>query len=341
MSQDDLDFSSDTSAPAHPAVLDALARANHAMAASYGSDPLTAELQSLICEIFETDAAIFPVVSGTASNALALSLLANPMESILCHDEAHIARDERGAPEFFSAGAKLSLLAGSDGKIAPETLETACATINRAFVHETPPAALSLTNLTECGTAYTPDEIRTLCDIAKRHDLATHLDGARLANALAHTGASPADMTWRAGIDVLSLGLTKTGAMSCEIICLFGDLRDRLDELRARAKRAGHMPPKMRFISAQGLALLSDGLWLELARNANDVAQALAGTLVASGEAQIQYPVEGNEVFARLSDDLLGKLQAKGLKAYPWPGGATRFVCNWSLRAATFDRIKL
>ena len=326
---DSLDFSSDTSAHAHPSVLEALAKANSGMAGSYGGDDLTEALRQRVCEVFETDVEILPLVSGTAANALSLSLLCGPTESILCHEDAHIACDERGAPEFFTHGGKLELLSGEHSRIDANTLEARCARIDRSFLHATPPAALSLTNLTETGTVYSASDISALCAIAKTADLSTHLDGARLGNALAYTGASPAEMTWKAGVDILSFGLTKTGAMGCEIICLFGDVRRRIEELRIRAKRAGHLPPKMRYLSAQGLALLDNGLWLELAGRANSHAKHLSESLILAHDAHLAAPVEGNEVFAYIPEALESALRSRGLKAYAWHNGAIRFVCNW------------
>lgn len=325
-----MDFSSDTSAPAHPSVLEAVLSANSGMAASYGGDALTAQLRGRLAEIFETDLAILPVVSGTAANALGLSLLCRPDEAIACHEEAHIERDERGAPEFYTGGGKLHLMRGEHGRIQPDDLSALCKTINRSFVHETPVAALSLTNLTECGATYTASETGELAGIAKEAGLHVHLDGARFANALVSTDASPAEMSWKAGVDVLSLGLTKGGAIGCEIICLFGDMAARHMELLARAKRAGHLPPKMRFMSAQGLSMLKDDLWLTLARHANEAASKLAEALTSVSGVCLAHPVDGNEVFAHLPEQLQKRLFDAGLKAYPWVDGSVRLVCHWN-----------
>lgn len=326
-----MDFSSDTAARAHPSVLDALADANKGSAPSYGADESTERLRSRLKAVFETDDVdVWPVASGTAANALALACLCPPTGAVLCHQEAHIERDERGAPEFFTGGAKLHLLPGAAGRIDISALDAALARIDRDFVHETPAHVLSLTNLTECGTLYTPEMLADLAGRARAAGLGVHLDGARLANALARSGASPADMSWRAGVDALSLGLTKTGAMGCELIVLFGAAREHYGELLARAKRAGHMPAKLRFLSAQALALLEGELWLELAGTANARARALADALDQHVGTQLAYPVDGNEVFARLSPDLADALQQAGARFYPWPGGLHRFVCAWS-----------
>ena len=326
-----MDFSSDTSAPAHPAVLSALAEANSGTAASYGEDALCEKLRLLLARALETENFDFWIcASGTAANALALSLICSATGAILCHEEAHIERDERGAPEFFTGGGKLRLLPGSRGKISRRALIEALAQNNPAFVHETPIEALSMTNLTECGTAYDVAKIEDYAARAKASGLAVHLDGARLANALISTGASPAEMSWKAGIDILTLGLTKTGAMGCEIIILFGQMRRHFASLRARAKRSGHMPPKMRFLAAQALALLQADLWLQLAQRANQQAGRLANTLCAHPDVRLAYPTDGNEVFAVLPDNLRTRFLEAGIKFYPWPGGSWRFVCSWA-----------
>ncbi len=326
-----MDFSSDTSAPAHPAVIEAIMRANQGMAGSYGNDEITAKLRNELARVLETDDFDFwMVASGTASNALALSVLCPPTGSILCHEEAHIERDERGASEFFTGGGKLSLLPGDGAKIDAPALEEALDNIDEAFVHETPAKVLSLTNLTESGCAYYPGEIAHFVEMAKAKGLAVHLDGARLANALVTCGATPAEMTWKAGVDVVCLGLTKAGAIGCELIILFGEARAKFDKLKARAKRAGHMPPKMRFLAAQAEAMLTEGLWLELARQSNEAAGALAEGFVRSG-GELVHPVEGNEVFVRLPEPVIKALEAAKAKFYPWPGDCYRFVCNWTM----------
>jgi len=325
-----MDFSSDTSAPAHPAVLEAMSRINVGNMSSYGADEVTARVRSLLAQTLETeDFDFWMCSSGTASNALALSVMCPPTGAVLCHAGAHIAVDERGAPEFFTGGGKLHLLRGPRGQIAERDLTEALARINHDFVHETPAHVLSLTNLTENGCAYSADQIAHYAGLARARDLLVHLDGARLANALVSTGASAADMTWKAGVDVLCLGLTKTGAMGCEIIVLFGAQRAKFADLKARAKRAGHMPPKMRYLAAQAEALLGDGLWLDLAKNANAMALTLAEGLEAAG-GELAFPVEGNEVFALLDDQQVHSLREAGAVFYPWPGGSQRFVTSWA-----------
>jgi len=336
-----MDFSSDTAAPAHPKVLEAIADANSGSAASYGNDAITGRLRSLLGDIFETDDFEFWLcASGTASNALALSVMCSPIGAIACHHEAHIERDERGAPEFFTGGAKLRLLPGPAGQIDETALRHALATNAPDFVHETPLETLSLTNLTECGTAYSVAQIEHYVALAKAEGLNAHLDGARLSNALASTGASPAEMSWKAGIDVLTLGLTKTGAIGCEIILLFGKMREKFGALQARAKRSGHMPPKMRFLAAQAEAMLSDNLWLSLAGQANQKATRLANMLCAQPGVSLAYPTQGNEVFAVLTPGIETLIQKTGVKCYPWPGGSHRFVCSWATPERELDSMQ-
>lgn len=336
-----MNFASDTTAPAHPKVIEAIASVNEGTAASYGADAITARVRALLTEVFETeDFEFWMCASGTASNALALSVMCSSVGAIACHEEAHIERDERGAPEFFTGGAKLRLLSGPGAKIDEDTLRLALAHNDPSFVHETPLETLSLTNLTECGTAYSADIVSHYTALAKSTGLNVHLDGARLANALVSTGASPAQMTWQAGIDVLTLGLTKTGAIGCEIIILFGEMRQHFDVLKARAKRSGHMPPKMRFLAAQAVAMLSDGLWLDLAANANQKANQLADLLCAHRGVSLAYPTDGNEVFANLPEPIEAAIKAGGVSCYPWPGGSYRFVTHWATPDRDLDAIR-
>ena len=336
-----MDFSSDTSAPAHPSVIAALTAANTGNQPSYGEDAITARVRAQLASVLETDDFdLWMCASGTASNALALSVMCPPTGAILCHAGAHIAVDERGAPEFFTGGGKLQLLSGLGGKIAEPELTAALSRINHDFVHETPAHVLSLTNLTENGTAYTPAEISHFASLAHAGGLTVHLDAARLANALVATGANPADMTWRAGVDVLTFGLTKTGAIGCELIILFGPMRAQFANLKARAKRSGHMPPKMRFLAAQAEAMLSDGLWLALAARANQQARGLAEALCAHDEIELAWPVDGNEVFVNMPGALATRLQSQDVRFYSWPDGTWRFVTSWATSDADIAQLR-
>ncbi|MEO0548783.1 MAG: beta-eliminating lyase-related protein [Pseudomonadota bacterium] len=302
---------------------------------------MTEAVRQRLIEVFETDDFEFWIcASGTASNALALSCFCPPTGAILCHADAHIAVDERGAPEFFTGGGKLQLLPGASGKIAEPGLRDALTRINPEFVHETPAHVLSLTNLTESGCAYTASEITHYAALAHHNDLVVHLDGARLANALVSTDARPAEMTWQAGVDVLTFGLTKTGAIGCEIILLFGKARQAFADLQARAKRSGHMPPKMRFLAAQALALLEHGLWLDLAASANQSARQVSNILCTAPGVSLTQPVDGNEVFAALPPELVSQLTAAGAKFYPWPDGSYRLVCSWATSETELEALR-
>jgi threonine aldolase len=333
-----MNFSSDTAAPAYPAILDAMLDASRGPAPSYGADPWTATARTALREVFEADLDVWLVSSGTAANALALATMCPPHGAILCHAEAHIERDERGAPEFFTGGGKLSLLSGDHARIELQGLRARLAVNRPDFVHETPAHVLSLSNLTESGAAYAPREVAERAALARSAGLAVHLDGARLANALVSTGSTPADMTWRAGVDVVTFGATKNGALGCEAIILFGAMRERFGDLTARAKRAGHMPPKMRFLGAQMAAYLKDGLWLTLARRANASATHLASVLTGAG-ARLAHPVDGNEVFAFLAPADEARLKAAGAAFYPWIDGSCRFVCSWATERAEIEAL--
>ena len=324
-----MNFLSDTTAPAHPRLLDALAAANRDFAPSYGADALSQRVEKRLKEIFETDLKVLFAVSGTASNALALSVLCPPHGVILCHDEAHIQRDERGAPEFYTGGAKLLPLRGDHAKISMPELERALAEIPEGFVHTSPVRALSLSNLTESGTAYTPAQIAERAGRVHERPAFVHMDGARFSNALVSLGCTPAEMTWKSGVDALCFGATKNAAMGAEAVILFPSVMDRFEELQARQKRGGHMAPKMRYLAAQFDAWLEGDLWLDLARGANARARRLAEGLAALPGVQVLHDVDGNEVFAALPEAIAERMRAAGGGFYQWPDGSCRFVTSW------------
>jgi threonine aldolase len=265
-------------------------------------------------ELFEREVAVFLVPTGTAANALAIAHLSPPWGAVICHAESHIATDECGAPEFFGGGLKLIELAGVAAKIAPDALEALLARGRRA-PHSVVPAVLSLSQSTEAGTVYQPGEIRRLADIAHAHGLSVHIDGARFANALVRLGATPAEVTWKAGVDVLSFGATKAGALAAEAVVFFDP--QRAANMGERRKRGGHLVSKHRFLAAQFEAYLCDGLWLDLARHANDAAAALAAQLSAAGLDAV-WPVQANEVFVALPKHADERLRAAGATYYPW-----------------------
>lgn len=311
-----MNFLSDNGYGALPEIVAALSSAAQGTAVSYGGDCLTARVEAELCAIFERPLKAYPVISGTAANALALATLCPPHGAVFCHAEAHIAVDECAAPEFFSHGAKLVGIEGRDGKITPSGLTGALSRFNKGFVHHPQPAVLSLTQSTELGTVYSPAEIAALTAIAREHGMKVHMDGARFANALASLGGSPAASTWKAGVDVLSFGATKNGALGAEAVIFFdpGEVRD----FEFRRKKSGHLISKMRFVSAQLEAYLENDLWLTSARKANRLAQDLVNGLAGRGGIEVLHPVEANEVFLRLPADFCEKLRAGGALFYNW-----------------------
>jgi threonine aldolase len=331
-------FASDNAAPVPPQILAALARANDGYAMGYGNDPLTARVQARIRDLFEApEAAVHLVSTGTAANALALSLLCPPWGAVFCEAEAHVMQDECGAPEFYTGGAKLVGVPGDHGRIAPAALAQALARTGASGVHGVQRGALSLTNVTEAGTVYDPDAIAALTALARARGLPCHLDGARLANALVTTGATPAEMTWKAGIDAVSFGGTKNGLMGVEAVVIFDTARAW--EFELRRKRAGHLASKMRYLAAQIDGWLDDGLWLALARQANAMAARLAAGLPAG--VTLLHPPEANILFARWPAGTHDRLRAAGAVYYPWtaPAGqeAARLVTSWSTTRADVD----
>jgi threonine aldolase len=309
-----MNFASDNAAGIAPEILDAIVRANHGHALAYGDDAITARLQHRLCELFEREVAAFLVPTGTAANALALAQLSPPWGAVLCHQAAHIAVDECGAPEFFGGGLKLVELAGEAGKIAPEALRRVLAREWRS-PHQVAPAVLSLSQATESGTVYRLDEIGALAEIAHAHGLAVHVDGARFGNALARMNASPAQATWKAGIDALSFGATKGGGLAAEAVIFFDP--SRAAQMAERRKRAGHLVSKHRFLAAQLEAFCAGDLWLHLAHHANAMADRLAAGFAALGIKPI-WPVEANEAFVPLPAAIDARLKAAGAVYYPW-----------------------
>jgi threonine aldolase len=308
-----MNFASDNTAGIAPKILDAMVRASEGFALGYGNDETTKRVERRLAELFEHEAAVFLVPTGTAANAIALAQLAPPWGAVFCHAESHIVTDEAGAPEFFGGGLKLVELAGEGGRIAPDTLRAALSRYVGHRPHEILPSALSLTQPTEAGTIYRPEEIARLADIAHERGLAVHMDGARFANALVRLGVTPAELTWKAGVDVLSFGATKGGAMAAEAIIFF-DPR-RATEMPERRKRGGHLLSKHRFVAAQMDAFLAGDHWLDLARHANGLADRLASRLAAAG-VQPVWPVDANLVFVVLPKVADARLRAAGASYY-------------------------
>jgi threonine aldolase len=334
---DVINLASDNVAGAAPQILAAIARAGDGRARSYGHDDVTRRLETRLSEVFERRVAAFPVATGTAANALALATFTPPYGAVLCHREAHIAVDECGAPEFYTHGAKLILADGDHGKLTPATLAAAFPDGWRGDVHRSQPAMLSLSQATESGTAYSPAEVAALTDAARHHGLAVHMDGSRFANALVGQGCSPAELTWKAGIDVLSFGGTKNGCVMAEAVVFFDPVKAA--DFALRRKRAGHLLSKMRFVSAQLEAYLANDLWLGLAANANARARQLAEGLQALPGVVLEHPVEANEVFVRLPAALAAGLQREGVVAAHWEGEVWRFVGAFDTTAETIETV--
>lgn len=311
-----MNFCSDNTAGAHPKILAALSAANGGNAMPYGNDDLTRAVEKKIAAVFERDCAVFLVATGTSANALALAALTPGYGAVFCHPDSHINMDECGAPEFFTGGAKLIGIAGAHGRIAAADLARAIDGAGIGVVHHVQPAAVSITQASEAGTVYRPADIKALAEVAHRHGLALHMDGARFANALVHLGCTPAEMTWKVGVDALSFGASKNGALAAEAIVFFDPARAA--SLGFRRKRAGHLWSKMRFLAAQFDAYLADDLWLANARHANQQAAALAQGLAGIRGAKIEHPVEANEIFVSLPEPVVQGLEADGFMFYRW-----------------------
>jgi threonine aldolase len=325
-------FFSDNAAAACPQVLQALADANR-LDTAYDGDEWSQKLDGAFSDLFGKDVRALWVTTGTAANCLALSTICPPHGSILCHEFAHIEQDEAGAPGFFTGGAKLTLLQGGGAKVTPDAVEEACARI-RPDVHQVQPAALSITNATEYGLSYRPDEVAALGEVAKRRGLGFHMDGARFANAIAFTRDEPANITWRAGVDVLSFGFVKNGGMNAEALIFFNP--DQAEAVPRLRKRSGHLLSKGRYLAAQLLAMLEGDLWLANARAANAAAAALAD---AAGSERLVYPVEANELFVRMTADEAATLRAQGFDFYDWAPGEVRLVTSWDQDMAAVERL--
>ncbi|BCA60105.1 threonine aldolase family protein [Sphingomonas sp. HMP6] len=315
-------FFSDNAAPVHPAVLAALGDAN-VLDTAYDGDGWSKQLDARFSELFQTEVRALWVPSGTAANCLALAAMCPPHGAIVCHRDAHIQNDEGGAPEFYTHGAKLLLAEGAGAKLTPATI-AAVLDATRNDVHQVQPHAISITNATEYGLVYTPDDVAAIGHLAKQRGLGLHMDGARFANAVAHLDCAPADVTWRGGVDALSFGFVKNGGMSAEALIFFKP------ELAAatlyRRKRAGLLLSKGRYLAAQLLAMLEGDLWLDLGRNAN----AGAALLAQAAGSRLVNPVEANEVFLRVTAAEAAQLRALGFDFYDWGPGEARLVISWN-----------
>lgn len=334
-----MNFCSDNVAGACPEIIDHLHKVNEGPAMPYGADEVTARVQTKLSDIFEREVTVYPVATGTAANALALSTFTPPYGSVLCHKDSHINVDECGAPEFFGNGSKLIPFEGEGSKLSPADLNAYLAQGWKGDVHHAQPSAISITQSTETGTLYGLEEIASLSDVAKANGTALHMDGARFANALVGLGCSPAEMTWKSGVDVLSFGATKNGALGAEAVIFFDP--NKAGDFIFRRKRAGHLFSKMRFLSAQIEAYLAGDLWLKNARNANDTAQILWEGLAKVPGIRFLHPVEANELFVFIPEAAARRLREQGFAFYDWPFAGKdcrRLVTAWNTRKEDVDR---
>jgi threonine aldolase len=335
-----VNFRSDNETPVAPAIWAALEEANRGTAWAYAEDHYSVMLDEAFSELFETETTVLPLSSGTVANSIALACVTPPWGTVFCHDGAHISSDESGAPEFFGNGLRLVQVEGAGGRIDPADLEPAILATEGHGIHSYVPSALSLTQSTECGTVYGTDVLRALYQTALDRGMSTHMDGARFGNAVASLGCSPADTSWRAGVQLMSFGASKNGCMAAEALLIFGrpELVETAERLR---KRSGHLLSKMRYVSAQLLAYIKDGLWLELAAHANRQAACFAEAVEAHPTARLEFPVHANEVFVCWPAEDFARLESTGVQFLMWPGrdDLARFVFGHSTTTEDTDTL--
>jgi threonine aldolase len=332
-----IDYRSDNTGRAAPEILDALVRANSGTALGYGADPWTTRLQERFSELFETAVRVFPVATGTAANALSLAAISPPWGIVYCSEAAHINTSEANAAGFFGGGLKLAPVAGEHGKIDPAALRATLAAIQPGAIHRGQPAAVNLTQASDLGAVYSPGEIAAIAEAAKAHGLRVHMDGARFANAVARLGCTPAEASWRAGVDILSFGATKNGGALCDAIVVF---RPELEAgLAVQLRRAGQVWSKMRFAAAQLLAYVEDGLWLRLAAASNAAAARIAAALAGLPAVRLAAPVEANEIFLELPAAVLDALETDGFQFYRRSATLGRFVCRFDITESEIEAL--
>jgi threonine aldolase len=328
-------FTSDNQSPICPDAWAGLIAANSVgHVSSYGDDHWTARASDLLREIFETDCEVFFCLTGTAANALTIAHLCQSYNSVICHEAAHVETDECGAPEFFANGAKLLLSGGPGGKLAPAGVESIVT--KRTDIHYPRPRVLSLTQATELGTVYSPQEIQALYVAAKANGLRVHMDGARFANAVASLGVKPAELTWRVGIDVLCLGGTKNGLPMGEAVLFFN--RDIAHDFEYRCKQSGQLASKMRYIAAPWMHVLESGAWLRNAQHANQMAQLLAARLRELPNIEVVHPVQANSVFVRMPEPWIKAMRDRHWSFYTFIGNSARLMTSWDSKPQDIER---
>jgi threonine aldolase len=331
MAQNIIDFRSDNTGAAAPQMIEAIAAANTGTAAGYGADEWTAALQTRFSDLFETKVRVFPVATGTAANALALASICPPFGAVYCSPNAHIDTSECNATGFFGGGTKLMHVPGQHGKVDPSALSDVLAGAGVGLTHKSQPAALNLVQATDLGAVYRLDEIGALSAVARAHGLKVHMDGARFANAVARLGRSPAEVTWKSGIDILSFGVTKNGGILADAIVVFTP--DVATHLAFHLRRAGQVWSKMRFAAAQLIRYVDGDLWLDLARKSNAAAARVAQELSAAG-IRLLAPVEANEIFAEMAPEAMDVLEKHGIRFFRRGPRLARFVCRWDTNDA-------
>ena len=332
-----IDFRSDNAGRAAPELIAALTAANTGTALGYGMDPMTAELQVRFAELFEKPVRVFPVPTGTAANALSLASVCPPFGAVYCSADAHINTSECNATGFFSSGAKMVTLPGRNGKIGADAVEAAIAAAGVGLAHKSQPAAVNLVQATDLGAVYSLDEVAAIGQVARAHGLKVHMDGARFANAVARLGCTPAQATWKAGVDILSFGVTKNGGLLGDAIVAFTP--EAATQMQFHLRRAGMVWSKMRFASAQILAYVEDGLWLRLAGQANHAAARIAEGIRRLPGVGLKAPVEANELFVEMSPAALTGVADDGILFYRRGPGLGRFVCRWDSSDSEIDAL--
>jgi threonine aldolase len=331
---DRFEFASDNTAAISPDAWAALVEANNDGVPSYGEDHWTNRVCDRVREIFETDCDVYVIFNGTAANSLALAQLCRSFNSVICHENAHIHTDECGGPEFFSGGAKLLTTPGTNGKL--ELAEVEAAIARQPELHAPKPRVISVTQSTELGTVYTAGELEKISAFARKRSLLIHMDGARFANAVASLGCAPKEITWRVGVDVLCFGGTKNGTAAGELVIFFN--RDLAQDFDYRAKQAGQLGSKMRFLSAPWAGLLADGAWLRNAKHANDCARILADRLRETAKLEPAFPREASAVFLRLGERIVQQLHARGWHFYKFiEPDVYRLMCSWATKQSDID----
>jgi threonine aldolase len=322
-----IDFRSDNTGAAAPQIIEAIAAANTGTAAGYGGDEWTTALQQRFSDLFETRVRVFPVATGTAANALALAAICPPFSAVYCSALAHIETSENNAAGFFGSGTKLIHVGGPHGKVDASALQEVLASAGVGQTHKSQPAAVNLTQATDLGAVYRLEEVRGVTEVARAHGLKVHMDGARFANAVARLGCTPAEATWKSGVDILSFGMTKNGGLLTDAIVVFSD--QVAPQLAFHLRRAGQVWSKMRFASAQLIRYVEDGLWLDLARRSNGTASRIAAALENEPGVHLVAPVEANEVFVEIPPAAMDALEKDGLRFFRRGPRLARFVCRW------------